>query len=306
MSQTTTRPRRDADDPDWRDLAFNGMSCRAPGDWSPTRLGLRDMLVEDASGPVMELRFEPARSRFDPQAVFKRLAGRAGRDFRPRGKGDLPVAWRGSLDPEACLAFDWSGPELAATGVLTRCRDCGGVALIQFFRPQGVPAGAVEARAGRVLASFRDHPSDGIRRFALFGLDTRVPEDLVLSRFVFEPGRYELRFKSRGLWLTLFRFAPADVILRGTSLAAWAGPVLGFDPRGAPGRETDAGGLSAVLYAPGAGWPGIMARYAPSRPRLGLAWRPEGKNVVLAAASSANSEAAVNRVIEVCRDHVAL
>jgi hypothetical protein len=176
----------------------------------------------------------------------------------------LPETWRVPVAGFEALGFRWDAGNERAAGVLLYCRACHTASMIQFLERPG--AGRSDATAVRILTSFRDHRSDGRIAWTLYDIAARLPDHFLLGRHRFETGRFVLEFNGRGRRLTLYRWAPAEVLLHHRSLSDFAlmvagGKGLSFrssTTRGHPGVD------GADLLPAGTG--GRL------RMRLGMAW----------------------------------
>jgi len=187
--------------------------------------------------------------------------GRQGAAFQETA---LSAKWRAAVSGFDAAAFQWDAGVERSTGVLLYCPTCRTASLIQFLERPGTDPMA--RRAARVLASFRDHRSDGRVEWALFDIRALLPQGFRLGRCRFEAGRFVLEFKARGRRLTLFRWAPAEALLQNRSLADFAETVAG---------ESNLSLRSLTI----AGRPTIEGRDPPPagpgarlRMRLGMSW----------------------------------
>jgi hypothetical protein len=241
--------------PTWRFIGWNGVSFAVPRNWSPGRIGARDLLLESEAGPVMEIKWGPVRGRFSSRRHLRRIARQVSRNAAVFRERPLSPEWRKDLGWVEASGFEWKGKEQRAVGALLFCPVCRTASLMQFFYCNG--GADIEARAARVLASFRDHREDGRCLWALYDISAVLPGHFRRERHRFEAGRFVLEFRDRRCRLTLYRWAPAGVLLKGKDLGAFAqaaaagaglefrpaavaghAGVEGFDPRpgGAPGR----------------------------------------------------------------------
>ena len=127
-------------------------------------------------------------------------------------------------------------------GVLWRCPECGRAALAQFHHAAG---SRPPQEAALVLSTFRDFHQDEPAVWSLFGLRAVLPGELTLKRHLFAPGRAELTFQGDGDLIGLWRWGPADVLLKNGDLADF-GTRVWSEATGAPahfggGRFGDAG-----------------------------------------------------------------
>ena len=57
-----------------KQVAWNGIRFKAPRPWQIGRIGTRHLVLEDAGGPVMEVKWGPVKGKFSHAAHLKRLA----------------------------------------------------------------------------------------------------------------------------------------------------------------------------------------------------------------------------------------
>jgi hypothetical protein len=249
---------------EWKAIAWNGVCFEVPGGWEPARVGRRHLLLEAEPGPVMEIKWAQAKGRFSGQRRLRALAGMVGRKGAAFRKTAPSKNWRAVAENFEAEGFQWESGVERAEGVLLYCPVCRTVSLIQFLeRPQG---GIISRDAVRVLASFRDHRRDDRVAWALYDIAALLPRHFALERHRFEAGRFVVAFKGRGRRLTLYRWAPAEVLLQNRSLADFAGTIAGeanlvFRPVTGAAHPAVEGG-DPPPSGPGGMW----------RARLGMAW----------------------------------
>ena len=71
------------------------------------------------------------------------------------------------------------------------CPNCRNATLIQFFQKRSNPS---QASTVDILASIRDHRSDGQILWAAYDIRALMPETYQLESYRFEAGQYELDF----------------------------------------------------------------------------------------------------------------
>lgn len=225
-------------------IAWNGLALSVPAEWQPARIGARDLLLESGRGPALEIKWGRVRGRFSHRRHLARL-GRGMRKTAAVKAWPLPEPWAAALAGYDAAGFRWTAEGGSAEGAVLYCPACRTATLIQFF------SGRAGGAAAEVLASLRDHRPDGRREFALFDIRALVPERLALRSQRFEAGRFRLDFEMRGLRLSLLRWAPAEVLLRGRSLEAFAREQPGCG--GLAYRPVDAGRREAIEGREGEG-----------------------------------------------------
>jgi hypothetical protein len=265
---------------DWKTIAWNGVRFAVPGDWEPGQIGRRHLLFESEPGPVMEIKWGAVKGRFSRPRQLRELSRRIGRKRSAFQERSLSGEWRTSLSGFEAAGFQWDAENERAMGVLLYCAACRTASLIQFFDRPGTAS--IERNAARVLSSFRDHGTDNRVAWALYDIVAFLPDYFTLERHRLEAGRFVLEFKGRRCRLTLFRWAPAEVLLQKQRLSEFAetfagGAGLEFrlltiagDP-GVDGRDAAPTGFLACWKT----WLGLS-----SFRRLRL-WHVAGRNRIL-------------------------
>jgi hypothetical protein len=165
------------------------------------------------------------RGRFSSRPYLRRITRQVSRTAAVFQERPLSPEWRKALGSIEAAGFEWRGRGQGAAGALLFCRACRTASLIQFFL--GGAEGAIDERAAGVLASFRDHREDGRCVWALYDIFAALPRDFRRESHRFETGRFVLAFRGRGCRLTLYRWAPAAVLLKGRGLGSFAEAAAG-------------------------------------------------------------------------------
>ena len=210
-----------------KEIAWNGIRFVVPAAWEPGRIGPRHLVIESESGPAMEIKWGPVKGRFSRRAHLRRLSkltrarGATLREWAP------PQDWKQALTRFEYAGFAWEAGGEAAVGAILHCPACRTASVIQFFQPPG--RRGVAGQAVAVLASLRDHRDDGRVAWAVYDILALLPSGFALVRHRFEAGRFFLEFRDRRRSISLFRWAPAAVLLRDRDLSRFAETAAGFD-----------------------------------------------------------------------------
>jgi len=265
----------------WKEFAWNGIRFLAPAAWQVGRIGARHLMLEEESGPVLEVKWGRVKGGFSHQAHLRRLGVLHGRELGKSVKHcPLPIAWEKALGKYEATGFSWRGETIRGMGVLLYCPTCQNATLIQFYQ-KGV--NQQKKIPERLLASFRDHRQDNEVIWSLFDIRATIPEKFRLVRHRFEAGEFELAFASEGQKITLHRWGPASILLGDHNLVEFARTVLSHH-QGEPYPVTVVGDKtvewsvkpSRTRWVPWWSW--IRAKSSFQWVRL---WHVEGKNRIL-------------------------
>lgn len=289
-------------------LAWDGLNLRAPADLEPVRLGRGYMLLENESGPRLELRWQPVGKRFSLDRALNRA--RLARD-----DGPAPVVRQAlSLLSDPGRAVACSPARDSGRHSLLMLLPAGRLAVVAGFFPD--PRGAGEQNPdhpsasaqtlARAVASLDDSRPEAV---SLYDIALRAPEAMALTEFSFELGRFRLLYQGKATTLEFARFAPAEVILAGKRLADWAGRALSsWAGRGQSWRGTDFNGGEAAGLCPKPGhldrslFSRLGARLSPGpKPAQALAWMGDASRILAVRQTGRLNPEAFEAI---CRDYV--
>jgi hypothetical protein len=213
-----------ADQTPFRDIGWNGIRLTVPGDWEIREIGQRYLFLENDSGPVMEIKWEPVRGRFSHDKHLRRLAGlQRHPSIKHFGERRLPSMWESTLKAFQARCFSWEGLPYGGIGLTLYCGRCGKATLIQFFRKN---PSENDRLFHDILASFRDHGNkDGVL-WSLYDIKAKTPAEFKLLTYRLDAGAFELAFAANRLKATLYRWGPAAVLLGNRGLKDFAGSVF--------------------------------------------------------------------------------
>jgi hypothetical protein len=300
------------------DLAWNGIGLAVPPGWEPSAIEGDGLLLADGRGPVCELKWNRVHGTFSFEKHLKKLT-RGNRSAEVHGvdHGDTPDAWAGAVDRLAgsglrSKSFLWQADGSRGLGAALHNPGTGLACLIQFF----IRNEDDESAAAGVLASLRDHTAGKTVPWAMFGLAARVPADFILDTFAFRPGHYRVAFwrpvpgrrggrastgKGAGTALDFERFAPATVLLKGTTLEAWCRDRLAHAPPASLAVENGPG----EVHWRGAAKTSTLRRVLRREVNAcGRAWTPDEGNAVLAVSAEGVAPVAESTFNDICGSFV--
>ena len=195
----------------WQEFAWYGIRFEAPAAWQVGKIGPRYLLIEDDSGPALELKWGQVTGRFSHRAHLRRLAALKGKKIgQPVKECPIPPRWEEAVANYEATGFSWQGRGIGGKGVLLYCPTCHTATLIQFYQKDGRE---VEKISRRVLNSFLDHRGDHLLTWSLYDIRAILPQDFNLKQYRFEAGEFELSFASKRQKLILHRWGPASMLL---------------------------------------------------------------------------------------------
>ena len=222
----------------WKEVAWNGIRFIAPDYWHVGIIGPYYLMLEEESGPVMEIKWGQIKGAFSHKAHLRRLVNSHGKQLgKSISECPFPAGWKKALGTYKAQAFSWEGNTICGKGTLLYCPTCQNATIIQFYQKN---SSGTDNISQHILSSFRDHQPDRQVVWTIFDIRARIPDKFRLVRYRFEAGEFELVFKSGGQKINLHRWGPASVLLSDQDLVQFARKVLPIT-HGEPQPSTMAG-----------------------------------------------------------------
>jgi len=290
----------------WKEIAWNGIRFLAPDGWNVGKIGNRYLMLEDASEPVLEIKWSQIQGGFSHQKHLRRLAAlHGGRLHKTIRETPLPTEWEKPLKDFHTAGFAWSGKTIGGRGVLIYCPVCHTATLIQFYLSVASTPSTVHRR---LLSSFRDHRHDEQQLWSIYDIRATVPARFKLARYQFALGHFELFFASKNKTVLLSRWGPAAIILSGKTLLQFAEtmdqipetklkPEITFNPQVVEGR---------ISQTP-KGWFPLMHRIS-LKPAFYMfrLWHLEEKNRILGVRTEGRNPITPQFFHEICAGYETL
>jgi len=213
----------------WEEIAWNGIRFLAPPDWEIGQIGNHYLMLEQASAPILEMKWGHIRGTFSHRTYFQRLAllqkRQPGKTF---SEYTLPVNWEKALGSYEAIGFSWQEETIGGKGLILYCPTCMNATLIQFYQKETHNADVIPQR---LLASFQDHRRDDQILWSAFDIRATVPANLKLVRHRFAAGQFELSFGAKAHTFTLNRWGPASILLADRDLVQFAKAAMRLSPK---------------------------------------------------------------------------
>ena len=261
----------------WKQVAWNEISFNVPESWEIAEIGVRHLILEDDSGPAMEVKWGPVRGKFSHRTHLKRVGAFQTRKLKKTvEEWPLSPQWEEALSGFQASGFSWHTQSKVGRGIILYCPVCRKAALIQFLQQKAARSEDIPLK---VLRTFQDHRDDGQVIWSVFDIRAMMPADFKLVTHRFEPGNFELAFEHRHQKIFLSRWAPASVILTGQDLMQFAKSISDFSAGDPVPVDIDSGPAVELSSSPRFIWFSRF-RAKPSFHWLGL-WHLESKNRIL-------------------------
>jgi hypothetical protein len=210
----------------WKELAWNGIRFKVPFSWEICAIDAQHLMLEETSEPVMEIKWRQVKENFSHQAQLHQLTVRNRKHtIETVSKCSVPSEWKKALGAYESIGFSWQGNQMAGVGVILYCPQCRNATMLQFYKSG---SRAISHLAKHILASFQDHSQENWSLWSVFDIRARIPRTFRLVRHCFETGEFKLIFEGENQKITLYRWAPASVLLSNGDLVQFANTRLGL------------------------------------------------------------------------------
>ena len=262
---------------EWKQVAWNGISLDVPQTWEIAEIGVRHLILEDDSGPAMEVKWGPVKGKFSHRAHLKRIGAFQTQKLKKTVKEwTLTPQWEDALSGFQTSGFSWHTDTKTGRGVILYCPVCRKAALIQFLQSRATFSEQIPLM---VLKTFQDHRDDDQVAWSVFDIRAMMPAVYQLVSHRFEPGNFELAFERGSQKIFLYRWAPASVILSDQDLMQFAETVSDFSAVDPVPVDMDGGSAVEMSLSPRVIWFSRF-RAKPSFHWMGV-WHLENKNRIL-------------------------
>jgi len=266
----------------WKETAWNGVRFTAPAHWEPIEIGNRYLILENETGPVLELKWERIKGSFSQQKHLRRLSAayrkQPDRSIQP---ARLSAGWEKALKAFDATAFTWQGDTVSGKGAILFCPQCRNATFIQFYLRESEKT---ESISQRLLASFQDHPESNRAKLSVFDIRAVVPKRFEPVQHHFKPGEFKICLAADKQRITLYRWSPAAVLLSAGGLEHFTKTTAGisdFESRRRISEDDQMLAYDASLSSPAA-WSHWLTRIKKSKLLGFRIWHEEEKNRILA------------------------
>lgn len=165
----------------------------------------------------------PPAPAIDLKANLERILKETAKQTK-KGKGAFdytlkPEKTEGDTDERSAIAFSWTGVG-RGQGKIWRCSVCNRVVVAQVIGTSK-DATQIGVIASQLFATLHDHGQDGYDLWALYDLETEVPDDFRLEEQKLLSGHLHLVWGRGGEKIVLDRWGLANMALKRFTLDEW-------------------------------------------------------------------------------------
>ncbi|WP_320175827.1 hypothetical protein [Maridesulfovibrio sp.] len=201
---------------DFKNIAWDGISFEIPSNFEVSGIDKKFLQLDNGEYPCIELRWYDAGRTYKEKTYFRQLAKKIESASGLKIESTvMPSSWKGPLKKYDTTGFYWQSDLATGRGVMFYCKNAAKVMLVQFI---GKCDDQIDDAAVKLFSSLKFHDSDAERIWQIYDMKAALPGSMDLDSFEFKPGRFNITLTDQTETVELFRFSPADVILKDCTL----------------------------------------------------------------------------------------
>lgn len=205
---------------DLKNIAWDGISFDVPSNFEVSGIDKRFLQLDNGEYPCIELRWYDAGRTYKEKTYFRQLAKKIESSSGLKIESTvLPASWKGPLKRYNTTAFYWQSDLATGRGVMFYCKDVAKVMLIQFI---GECNNQIDNAAVTLFNSLQFSPPESDQLWHIYDMKATLPGSMALESFEFKPGRFNISLADQVESIDLYRFSPADIILKDCTLGEFA------------------------------------------------------------------------------------
>ncbi|WP_320169566.1 hypothetical protein [Maridesulfovibrio sp.] len=201
-------------------IAWDGISFDIPSSFEVSGIDKKFLQLDNGEYPCLEIRWYEAGKSYKEKTYFRQLAKKVESASGIKIESTvMPGSWKAPLKEYDATAFYWQSDLSAGRGVMFYCKQAAQVMLVQFI---GKCDDCIDNAAIKFFESLRFQNRDEEAVWRIYDMQATMPAEFALDSFEFKPGRFIINLADSNETVSLYRFGPADVILKNTSLSEFS------------------------------------------------------------------------------------
>ncbi len=201
---------------DSKTIGWDGISFDIPSKFEVSGIDKRFLQLDNGEQPCIEIRWYEAGKTYKEKTYFRQLAKKIESSSGIKIESTvLPASWKKSLAKYDATAFYWQSDLSTGRGVMFYCKSASQVMLIQFINKCD---DHTDNAAVMLFETLQFHQTKLETPWRIYDMFATMPSNFELETFEFKPGRFSISLSDKTETVSLYRFSPADVILKKESL----------------------------------------------------------------------------------------
>lgn len=205
---------------EYKTIAWDGISFEVPAIHEISGIDKKFIQLDDGNRPCIEIRWYKTESTYKEKNFFRQLTKKIENASGVKIESTvMPANWKKPLNKFEPTAFYWKSDFTMGHGVMFHSPKDSQVALIQFIGNDGEK---LDNAAVKIFETFSFHNKESNTPWQVYDMSALLPSNLTLDSFEFKPGRFNITVCDDQETIALFRFSPAETILKEKSLGEFA------------------------------------------------------------------------------------
>ncbi|WP_027179491.1 hypothetical protein [Maridesulfovibrio bastinii] len=205
---------------EYKKIAWDGISFNVPVAHEVSGIDKKFIQLDDGDKPCIEIRWYKTDNKYNEKNFFRQLTKKVENASGVKIESTvMPASWKEPLSQYDPTAFYWKSDLTMGHGVMFNCPEASQVALIQFIGNDGEK---LNTAALSIFESFKFHNDEEKTPWCIYDISALLPGNLNLDSYEFKPGRFNITVKDDLDTISLYRFSPAETILKNKSLGDFA------------------------------------------------------------------------------------
>jgi hypothetical protein len=205
---------------DIKNIAWDGISFYVPPEFEVSGIDKKFLQLDNGEQPCIELRWYDAGRTYKEKTYFRQLAKKIESASGLKIESTvLPSSWKKPLKEYNTTAFYWQSDLATGRGVMFYSKEAGKVMLVQFI---GKNNEQIDNAAVTIFESLRFSNHEENQCWQIYDMKAILPGTMKIESFEFKPGRFNITLTDNTETVSLYRFSPADVILKDCTLGEFS------------------------------------------------------------------------------------
>lgn len=205
---------------DCKSIGWDGISFDLPSKFEVSGIDKKYLQLDNGEQPCIEIRWYDAGKTYKEKTYFRQLAKKVESSSGIKIESTvLPASWKKSLKRFDATAFYWQSDLTTGRGVMFYCKSASQVMLVQFISKCD---DCIDEAAIRLFSTLQFHNTGPEIPWRIYDMSATLPVSYTLESFEFKPGRFSISLADNTETISLFRFSPADIILKSTTLGEFS------------------------------------------------------------------------------------
>ncbi len=205
---------------DRKKIAWDGISFEIPSNFEVSGIDKKFLQLDNGEQPCIEIRWYDTGKTYKEKTYFRQLAKKVESTSGIKIESTvLPGTWKSPLKKYDSTAFYWQSDLSTGRGVMFYCKKAAQVMLIQFINKCDE---CTDNAAVMLFESLKFHNGEKDCTWRIYDMQATVPAEFGLESFEFKPGRFNITLAAQTETISLYRFSPADIILKESTLGEFS------------------------------------------------------------------------------------